>query len=67
MATHRLALKGLGVESATGVIELVSGEKDPRNLMVIFSTLEVIIAEWDVAPLAEVGWFSLSSRALADR
>ena len=53
MASHRPALKALGVESATGIVEIVNGEKDPRNLMIIFSILEVVIAEWDVAPLSE--------------
>lgn len=56
MSDQRPALKALGPESATGVVELAGGEKDPRNLMIIFSVLEVIIAEWDITALAEVSW-----------
>ena len=38
----------MGDESLVGVVELVAGEKDPRNLMMIFSILRVIILEWDI-------------------
>ena len=40
MSKHRNALKELGNESVVGITDLVIGEKDPRNLMVIFSILK---------------------------
>jgi len=55
MLRHRNALKEMGSESIVGITDLVSGEKDPRNLMVIFSILKVVMVEWDISGLAEVG------------
>ncbi len=54
MLKHRSALKELGNESIVGITDLVSGEKDPRNLMVIFSILKVVMVEWDISGHAEV-------------
>ena len=54
MSQHRSALKEMGDESIVGIIDLVSGEKDPRNLMIIFSVLKVVMIEWDIAAYAEV-------------
>ena len=54
MLNHRNALKELGAESIVGMTDLVSGEKDPRNLMVIFSILRVVMVEWDISAHAEV-------------
>ena len=54
MSKHRLVLKKLGDEAIIGITDLVSGEKDPRNLMIIFSILRVIMVEWDVSEHAEV-------------
>lgn len=54
MLHHRAALKSLGSESLIGVADLVAGERDPRNLMVVFSLLRVLIVEWDIARHAEV-------------
>ena len=44
----------MGDESLVGITDLVSGEKDPRNLMLIFSMLRVIMVEWDISQHAEV-------------
>ena len=55
MSNHRAAIKSLADESLVGIVDLVSGEKDPRNLMMIFSILKVIMVEWDVSAHAEVG------------
>lgn len=44
----------MGEEFITGITDLVSGEKDPRNLMVIFSMLKVVMVEWDIANHVEV-------------
>lgn len=54
MSLHREALKNMGNESLVAISELVSGEKDPRNLMIIFSVLKVIMIEWDITDYAEV-------------
>ena len=54
MSKHRNALKKLGNESVVGITDLVMGEKDPRNLMVIFSILKVVMMEWDTSGHAEV-------------
>lgn len=54
MSKHRNALKEIGDELVVGVTDLVSGEKDPRNLMVIFSILKVVMVEWEISGHAEV-------------
>ncbi|SLM40704.1 MMS19, C-terminal [Lasallia pustulata] len=53
MSHHRSALKDMGAESLVGITDLVSGEKDPRNLMIIFSVLKVVMVEWDIVGHAE--------------
>lgn len=47
-------MKDLGDETIVGITDLVSGEKDPRNLMIVFSILRVIMVEWDISGHAEV-------------
>ena len=54
MSRHRPAIKDLGSESLVGITDLVSGEKDPRNLMIIFSILRVVMIEWHIESHAEV-------------
>lgn len=54
MSQHRSALKEMGDESLIAIVKLVNGEKDPRNLMIIFSVLKVIMIEWDISSHAEV-------------
>lgn len=44
----------MGDESLVGITDMVSGEKDPRNLMLIFSMLRVIMVEWDISRHSEV-------------
>lgn len=44
----------MGDESLVGIVDLMTGEKDPRNLMVVFSILKVVMVEWDVTSHAEV-------------
>lgn len=41
-------------ESLVGITDLVAGEKDPRNLMLIFSMLRVLMVEWDVTKHVEI-------------
>ncbi len=45
----------MGEDFIQGITNLVAGEKDPRNLMVIFSFLRVVMVEWDIAHHIEVG------------
>lgn len=54
MFKHRAALKSLGDEAIIGITDLVSGEKDPRSLMIIFSVLRVVTVEWSIGSHAEV-------------
>ena len=44
----------MGTEFLTGVIDLFGGEKDPRNLMLVFSVKVVVATEWDLGGHAEV-------------
>lgn len=44
----------MGDESLVGIVNLMTGEKDPRNLMLVFSILRVVMVEWDVSNHAEV-------------
>ena len=44
----------MGDDSLLGIMTLVAGEKDPRNLMIIFSMLRVIMIEWDISNHAEM-------------
>ncbi|KAL8993799.1 MAG: hypothetical protein Q9169_006070 [Polycauliona sp. 2 TL-2023] len=53
MLNHRVVLKSLCDDAIVGITDLVSGEKDPRSLMIIFSVLQVIMVEWDIAAKAE--------------
>lgn len=45
------------------LIEYFNGEKDPRNLMVVFSILRVPAAEWDLSTHAQVRVFATSMDA----
>jgi DNA repair/transcription protein MET18/MMS19 len=40
--------------SLVGVVDIMTGEKDPRNLMVVFSILKVVMMEWDISHYVEV-------------
>ncbi|KIV92202.1 hypothetical protein PV10_06661 [Exophiala mesophila] len=51
---HRKALRDMGDESLVGITNLVSGEKDPRNLMLVFSMLRVLMIEWDISSHVEL-------------
>lgn len=48
------ALHEMGDESLVGIVDLMTGEKDPRNLMVVFSILKVVMVEWDISNHVEV-------------
>ncbi|WEW58408.1 hypothetical protein PRK78_003876 [Emydomyces testavorans] len=40
-------------ESLVGIVEIVDGERDPRNLMLVFSILRVVMIEWDISNHAQ--------------
>lgn len=44
----------MGDESLVGIVDLMTGEKDPRNLMLAFSILKVVMVEWDIKNHIEV-------------
>ncbi|WVQ96214.1 hypothetical protein IAU59_003318 [Kwoniella sp. CBS 9459] len=48
LATHRSALKAMGTAFVNSYTKMVDGEKDPRNLMLLFSIDRVILLEFDV-------------------
>ncbi|EAL20722.1 hypothetical protein CNBE0870 [Cryptococcus deneoformans B-3501A] len=48
LATHRDALKKMGTAFINSYTKIVDGEKDPRNLMLLFSIDRVILLEFDV-------------------
>ncbi|EME49247.1 hypothetical protein DOTSEDRAFT_163453 [Dothistroma septosporum NZE10] len=56
LAKYRIAMKQIHEEDIKFLDLFVSffeGEKDPRNLMIIFSLLQVPMAEWDIAASAQ--------------
>ena len=54
MLNHRSALREMGDDSIVGIVDLMTGEKDPRNLMLVFSILKVVMVEWDISNHTEV-------------
>ncbi|KDE05608.1 hypothetical protein MVLG_03980 [Microbotryum lychnidis-dioicae p1A1 Lamole] len=48
MSRSRPALKRLGREFIKGYSQMVEGEKDPRNLMLSFNLIKVILLEFDL-------------------
>lgn len=53
-ADYNIALHDMGDESLVGIVDLMTGEKDPRNLMLAFSILKVVMVEWDIKNHIEV-------------
>ena len=47
-------LKSLGQQFLSGYIALAEGEKDPRNLMVAFTVVRVLLIEFDISEHVEV-------------
>ncbi|KAI5289178.1 hypothetical protein KEM54_004286 [Ascosphaera aggregata] len=50
----RSAAKAMGDESLLGIVNLVTGERDPRNLMITFSIIRVVMIEWSIADHVEL-------------
>ncbi|GAA5981336.1 hypothetical protein JCM11641_005289 [Rhodosporidiobolus odoratus] len=53
MSRSRPALKRLGNEFLKGYAELVEGEKDPRNLMISFGLIRVMLLEFEAESCVE--------------
>ncbi|KAJ5218140.1 uncharacterized protein N7498_000239 [Penicillium cinerascens] len=54
MSNHRKALLEMGDTSLVGIVDLMTGEKDPRNLMMVFSILKVVMVEWEITNHVEL-------------
>jgi DNA repair/transcription protein MET18/MMS19 len=39
----------------------MTGEKDPRNLMMVFSILKVVMMEWEITNHIEVRLYSIAT------
>lgn len=50
---HRDALKKMGQEFIEGLIKIISREKDPRNLILVFSIMNTVISEFDITSCAK--------------
>ncbi|KAJ5971337.1 Armadillo-like helical [Penicillium vulpinum] len=53
MSNHRGAMRDMGEISLLGIVDIMTGEKDPRNLMIVFSILKVVMVEWDISSHVE--------------
>ncbi|KAF8637616.1 hypothetical protein AX17_002685 [Amanita inopinata Kibby_2008] len=53
MARHRDTLKAMGKEFLDGYLFLADGEKDPRNLLIAFAIVRVILIEFDITQHVE--------------
>ncbi|OBT65678.1 hypothetical protein VE03_05543 [Pseudogymnoascus sp. 23342-1-I1] len=54
LSSHRADIKATGVDFINVLVELSSNERDPRNLMLIFSMVEVVLAEWEVEDIEQL-------------
>lgn len=54
LSKHRAAVKAMGVDFINMIVELSASERDPRNLMLIFSMVEVVLAEWEVEDIEQL-------------
>ncbi|KAF9575723.1 Leukotriene A-4 hydrolase [Mortierella alpina] len=50
---HAASLQEISLEFVSGFVQAFDGEKDPRNLMLAFSSIRGIIREFDIAPHIE--------------
>jgi DNA repair/transcription protein MET18/MMS19 len=65
---HQLsALKAVNSEFLQGYLSLVEGEKDPRNLVVVFAICRVLLVEFDIAEYVEVSVKSFKNITLLRR
>lgn len=55
-AADSVALKSMGADFLNSYTKMVDGEKDPRNLMLLFAMDRVILLEFDISDMVEVSW-----------
>ena len=53
--SHRKVVREMGVDFIRIVDSLAATERDPRNLMLVFTMIEVILNEWEPADIKETG------------
>lgn len=63
--TDTIALKSMGADFLNSYTKMVDGEKDPRNLMLLFAMDRVILLEFDISQMVEVSR-SMHSKLGAD-
>ncbi|KAI5846119.1 RNAPII transcription regulator C-terminal-domain-containing protein [Tricharina praecox] len=54
MSGYRDSLKAMGDKFVTGLADMIGGEKDPRNLMIVFSVMKVVLVEFDIVRHTEL-------------
>lgn len=54
LSSHRGTLKEMGSIFLSGYVNLATGEKDPRNLMLAFAIARVLLVEFDTSAHTEV-------------
>ena len=54
LSNHRRAMLDMGETSLLGYMQVVGGEKDPRNLMLLFAMDRVILLEFEIGSMVEV-------------
>lgn len=59
MSNCRPSLVRMGKEFIKGYCQFVEGEKDPRNLMISFGLVRIIVLEFDIEGCVEVNFHSL--------
>lgn len=52
--SHRKVIRGMGVDFIRIIDSLATSERDPRNLMLVFTMIEVVLNEWEQADIAEM-------------
>ena len=53
---YHTGLKSMGKEFISGYLNIADGEKDPRNLLLVFSIDRVLLIEFDTSSHVEVGF-----------
>jgi len=51
---YQIVLKSIEDTFVPGFVQTVEGEKDPRNIMIIFKIVKVILKELNYKPYVEV-------------
>ncbi len=52
--SHRKIIRGMGTDFVRIVVNLATTERDPRNLMLVFTMTEVVLNEWEPEHIDEM-------------